>query len=686
MRNFLAKSLLVLALVISAAGAAPVAYAQFFDQFGTEYPTQAAADAASAKNTADSAKANTENGLNANGSLTTQQYTDAAAARTAVDPKLDSIDSTYNTIMIKIMSLFAWLVGVAALLLDNAVFYTVVKMGDYVNKLSAIGVTWRILRDIANIMFIFGFIGAGIATILNVDQYGWKTKMLPMLLVGAIFLNFSLFITEAMIDGTNLFATQFYTQINGGPAGAKSFDPGFSIRLSNEGISNKLMNQLGLQTIYGDGKVKPEIFQAGNPWIIGFFGIILFIVTAFVLFSLAFILIARFVALIFFIILCPVAFMGLALPQMQYRAGQWWKNFLEQIITAPVLLLLLYVALAVITDAQFLTGFGMTTTSGGAATGFVNNLNLPGFASFILSWLVAMGLLLVVVIKAKSMSAFGAAGAIKLGGKLSFGATAWAGRRTVGRVSNYAARQIRKSEFGRSDMGKLFAGVADKGAKASFDVRGTGVLKNIGSGIDAGEAQKGGYHGREEELIKSRIDYAKTLRQTPGEVDATNKAKEAIDKENTQHVADMKPLEQQEQARIKKMKDDIAAGMDKKQAREEAQQDLEEIRRDIELEKNRHKTSVEDQGNIIKANSTAAAQKEYGQALKSKQFFNLPFLPRQPYDWPTAVGSARKEASSRIIGEADKDPILKKLDEMDAKAGKTTPSAPAAPAPAASTH
>ena len=88
--------------------------------------------------------------------------------------------------------------------------------GDYVNNLSAVGVTWRILRDLGNIIIIFGFLAIGITTILNVNWYGGKMKMLPMLLVSAVFLNFSLFITEAVIDTGNLFATQFYTQINGG--------------------------------------------------------------------------------------------------------------------------------------------------------------------------------------------------------------------------------------------------------------------------------------------------------------------------------------------------------------------------------------------------------------------------------------------------------------------------------------
>jgi len=92
-----------------------------------------------------------------------------------------------GTVMTWIMTLFAWLLGVAAIILDNAVYYTVVTMGNYVHNLAAVGVTWRILRDISNIMLIFGFLAIGISMILGSSKFGFGTKMLPMLLVAAVF-------------------------------------------------------------------------------------------------------------------------------------------------------------------------------------------------------------------------------------------------------------------------------------------------------------------------------------------------------------------------------------------------------------------------------------------------------------------------------------------------------------------
>lgn len=678
MKRILTTSFVVLALLISAAGAAPAAYAQ-----GIPVPADAGPIDLTGQDLGPLPTTPAGETVIPVPPVDTTATIDPAAAATPIPfaATLDS-ESAFGSIMIFIMKLFAWLLGVAAITLDNVVYYTVVTMGDYIHHLAAVGVAWRILRDIGNIMLIFGFLAIGITTILNVNWYGTGTKMLPMLLIAAVFLNFSLFISEAVIDTGNLFATQFYTQINGGVPAApiNYFDTG-SIR--NEGISNKVMSQLRLATIYGQALTNNVVYKAGSSVLIGFMSIIVFLVAAFVMFSLAFILIARFVILLFLIILAPIGFAGLAVPQLAARAKRWWDLLFEQTITAPVLLLMLYIALAIITDIHFL-GFGPS----GDWSGFIPNAdgttNYTGFASMLLSFIVAMGLLIAVTIQAKKLSAYGADVATGLAGKLTFGATAFAARRTVGRASNAAARSIRASKYARNDLGKLFAGIADRGAKASFDVRGATIAGGLkGLGVAAGEAQKGGYHGREEELMKDRIEYAKTLRQTKTERTNTEEAKLAQEKLVGAHNTAMEAFETQEQDQLRKVREA------KTKAQKEVERDkVEEIRNKIALEKNSHQTKMSKQEEIIKENSAAAVQKQYGTALRSKNFLGVPFL-RVPYDWSTAVGSARREASSRIIGEANKDPLLKKLDEIGdmtkknsaSSGGGAAPSAPAAPAP-----
>lgn len=557
MRRILITFFFSLALLVGVS--APEAGAQTsYDAFGNAYSTPAEASAADTK--ALSAAATASTAQNAGGG-------------TPTTPKASS-DDAYNIVMQKIMELFAWLVGVAALTLDTAVFYTVVQMGAYVNKLSAIGVAWSILRDVGNIMLIFGFLAIGITTILNVEWYGGGKKMLPMLFIGAIFLNFSLFITEAVIDTGNLFATQFYKQINGGDLPTAAMTQ--SATVQNEGISNKLMAQLGLQTLYNvnSGKVNKEVFAGTSPWLIGFMGILLFIVTAFVMFSLAFVLIARFVILIFLIILAPVGFAGLAVPQLRARAKQWWDTLFEQTLTAPVLLLMLYVALAVITDAQFLTGFNPTK---GGLLDFVNNNNLAGFGGVILSFLVAMGLLLFVVVASKKLSAFGAGWASQMAGKLSFGLTAAGLRGTAGWGLQRASTGWRKSALSRAPIiGRAVSGALDSGAKASFDVRGAAISGGLkGIGVDAGAAQKGGFRDWEKGKTKEREDYAKTLEQTTGKFMGLKYAKGEVDK---QKDAEAEVRAAESNLRVAKSGNDEAAIKKAEGALERAQAEVKNIK------------------------------------------------------------------------------------------------------------
>jgi len=505
---------------------------------------------------------------------------DTAAANTPTTMDTGpTIDGPLAKVMNWIMSLFAWLLGVAAITLDNAVYYTVLTMGSYVNNLAAVGVTWTILRDIGNILLIFGFLAAGITTILNVDWYGGGKKMLPMLLVAAVFLNFSLFITEAIIDTGNLFATQFYTQINGGnPATAKNFD---LVTISNEGISNKIMSQLGLVQIYESArKTDSKVLSSTSSVFMAFMSIILFLIAAFVMFSLAFILIARFVVLLFLIILAPVGFAGLAVPKLKSTASKWWDALFEQTITAPVLLLLLYIALAVITDSKFLTGFGSSATPDWSGT--VNG-NLTGFASVMLSFLVAMGLLLAVVIIAKKLSAFGATGATALAGKLTFGATAWGVSRTLGGAAYLTSRAARQSKtFNKVNAmtGRALSGTLDRVATGSFDVRGTGILQKLPfGGVDAGAAKKGGFTEARKQNIKTHEEEAKrieeshkeALKNTPKDLEAiaqaqaehAKAAKAKIDAEKEKNVAQMAKQEAEERRSADKAEVDRLAAIDK---------------------------------------------------------------------------------------------------------------------------
>ena len=662
MRRFLLTAFIVSSLMIGATGAAPVAHAQSpfvpnaitassLTSPAATSPTSimgntSASPFGPSSQTSGASYNPINNAYDASVQKAVAAPVDpalsAAAAKTATDPATaaGNEDHQYDGVMTMIMSLFAWLVGVAALTLDYAVYYTVVTMGNYVHNLAAVGTTWRILRDLGNIALIFGFLAVGITTILNVDLYGGGKKMLPMMLAAAVFLNFSLFFSEAIIDMGNLFATEFYTQINGGTL--PTADSISHMTISTEGISTKIMSQLGLQSIYNvnDGKVSKEIFNGTNPWLIGFMGIILFMITAFTMFSLAFILIARFVMLIFIIILAPIGFAGLAIPMLEKRAQQWWDSLFDQTITAPILLLLLYVSLSIITDAQFLTGFHSTP---GGLLGFINNNNLAGFGGTMLSFLVAIGLLLLTATQAKRLSAFGANLATQTAGKLSLGVTAWGVNRTLGRAAYHTSRVAQQSAiFNRINAmtGRVVTGTLDRAAKGSYDIRATSAFgKFPGGGIEAGTAQKGGFVEARKQNIKEHEEAVKRIEEaqkegfrgvpTSAEKDAITEAKEKHDAaEAAKKTADeAKKTAEKERlaAEVRKTGDSAeVARLLAESAREEGWMNDPENRARLEEAQRKHAASTADfdaaVANLTKASSelkvAAAAESE---AKKAKE-------------------------------------------------------------------
>ena len=600
--------------------------------------------------------------------------------------------------IVPIMHLGAWLLGMAAITLDTTVYYTVVHMGSIVggtNGLSAIGVAWRVLRDIGNIILIFGFVALGITVILQVDWYGGGTRMLPKLLLAAIFLNFSLFISEAVIDVGNLFATQFYTQINGGNAPA----PLSYGQVYDEGISNKIMAQLGFQSFYGAAlDTNQDVLKEGNVWLIGTFGTLLFLIAAFVFLTLAFVLIARFVILTLLIIVAPIGFAGLAVPKLSSVADQWWNKLFEQVITAPVLLLLLYVALAVITDAKFLTNFGgVTSDSQIGWLGFIGNsgkIDLGSSAGMLLSFFVAMGLLLAVTFTTKKMSAFGAGQATKWGSRLSgLGLTAagvgLASRNTVGALGRWGANGVRRAPFGRTFAGRAFADTLEnRVGKASFDVRNSGVYKNAGAvGLDLGKGQKGGYVKDLENRVSAYKKVAENIQGadlTPEQKATLKETEQALEKASS--LRDSHQMSRDEAYRAEAASREAFEAIEKERASDPATWDAVPGNEDRYLaavkQKDDSKAAREKLDATLKA--TAAEVKEYEAQKKriegiktgNTQKAKAAYAKRLEKGWgkyTPLMNTAFKEAGKKIAKDLKQNPDAKTLEALiktAEKAGK----------------
>jgi len=108
-----------------------------------------------------------------------------------------------------VLHLFAITLALTGLMFDGISHITL--QGDAYN-LDPIRLGWSISRDVANLFFIIILLVIAIATTLRNMTYGAKQLLVKLVLV-ALFINFSLLVTQVVIDFTNILALQFYNAI-----------------------------------------------------------------------------------------------------------------------------------------------------------------------------------------------------------------------------------------------------------------------------------------------------------------------------------------------------------------------------------------------------------------------------------------------------------------------------------------
>ena len=243
---------------------------------------------------------------------------------------------------------FGLLVWIAGSLLNIAVGQFVVGFGDIFRTQGlgfAVDHLWGLVRDIFNLAFIFGLVYIGFKMILRTGESDAK-KALVYIILAALLVNFSLFFAKAIVDFSNIAAAQVAHGFYDGVPGQYE-------------VSNKFMNVLGLSGIWNAGSAGDFLTNMatgqGNGLGYIFGTMVLFIITAFVFFAGALLLLIRFVVLNFYLILSPIMFLGWVFPNLKSTASDYWTGFLNQAFLAPVYLLMLYFAYYILKEFKNLT-------------------------------------------------------------------------------------------------------------------------------------------------------------------------------------------------------------------------------------------------------------------------------------------------------------------------------------------
>lgn len=335
--------------------------------------------------------------------------------------------------IINIGSLLVWLGGK---LMDFAIVFSIIDFQNEITNNDGIRQAWGILRDFANMFFIFMLLYASISMILGKNS----KSIVVNVIISAFLINFSFFFTGLMIDASNTITVGIYNQILSNSGGATS-------------ISSAFMNSLGLQSVLSIDLSK-SISEGGSGFETiakaGAMGIIFFITTAFVFFASAILFIIRSAILGFLLILSPLAFAAKGLPKDEI-SGKWWKALMSNLIFAPMYMIMIYISLKI-------TGSIISSNKKGIG-GSVDNLaaaiagedgSLRGVFNFVIIIIMMVASLLI----AKEVGAYGAKTMNSWGASLRKGAQGLVGRNTVGRGAALVDQFMNKdTRFGNTFIG-----------------------------------------------------------------------------------------------------------------------------------------------------------------------------------------------------------------------------------------
>ena len=408
----------------------------------------------------------------------------------------------------------------SAKILDFFVYYSTNSSSyshDFINK------AFGAVRDVANIFFIIALLYVAIKTILDIGVTNSK-KAIGAIVIVALLINFSLFFTQIIIDGSNILAKVFYNQItpeneNGGALGAgDEGEKSISVGLVKEFNPQKVINSNQYHGITENGTN-----NTNNSGIVGrtiFVNLLatgLMVFMIFIFISVAFLFVGRVVALWLSMIFAPLAFASYTIPGVNipgFGHKEWWSELLKNAFLAPIFIFFLYIII--------LFGKFFTLITYHASTSAEDWLNV------FMQTIIPFAIIFVLLKQAKKLAVeysgeMGKAiisGAKSVGGFVggaALGAVAFTGTKVIGGVSSKFAGSegLQRAALEKKGITGWMARMAMKtttaGSKATFDLRKTALGGAVGKGIgmDFGAAKmiglgtkEGGFQGRAERGAK----------------------------------------------------------------------------------------------------------------------------------------------------------------------------------------
>ncbi|PIY92692.1 MAG: hypothetical protein CO030_05380 [Candidatus Magasanikbacteria bacterium CG_4_9_14_0_2_um_filter_42_11] len=267
-------------------------------------------------------------------------------------------EGIFTDILNGILVAFSWIMFVLARLFIGITIFALkffIEVASYNNFIDTptVKIGWFLVRDVANMFFVVLLLVIAFGTILGLEQYEWK-KTLIKLLFAAVFINFSNMIAQLIIDVAHVFTITFVNAISATAGGN-------IIQLFNIDAVYKIT---GADKFGDGGDLKIEAFAAS---------VASFLLAAIMMATMgafAIVMAARMVILWVLIILSPLAYIFQVIPQTQKYAQEWWSEFTNHVIVAPVMVFFLWLAFATLNSSVPQLDFG---SAGAEATSVIES-------------------------------------------------------------------------------------------------------------------------------------------------------------------------------------------------------------------------------------------------------------------------------------------------------------------------
>ncbi len=171
---------------------------------------------------------------------------------------------------------------------------------------------WEIFRNLGNIVFILAIVAIGVATVFRISQYQVK-DLLVKLILGAILINFSLTIAQAVLGISDTLQQQFLSD--------------------GSGALRSIINALFVSNIWSNAPNVPlgdfsETIRILSQFFIAF-------AAFFALLGVAILVCVRVVMLWLLLMLSPIPYVAMVLPATRKFSSQWWDKFINWALVTP---------------------------------------------------------------------------------------------------------------------------------------------------------------------------------------------------------------------------------------------------------------------------------------------------------------------------------------------------------------